>query len=56
MCLLPLVCGWQVIYLECEPKCMAILAQGLGSKFPCCLFLKAMSVPMDIDKETEATT
>ena len=35
---------------------MAILAQGLGSKFLCCLFLKTMSVPMDIDKETEVTT
>ena len=57
MCLLPIACGWQVIYLECEPKCIAILAQGLR---PAGLpadsdFQKAMSQPMEVDQAASST-
>ena len=51
MCLLPIACGWQEIHLECEPKCIAILAQGLRPAGPPADsdFQKAMSQPMDVD-------
>ena len=57
MCLLPIACGWQVIYLKCEPKCIAILAQGLR---PAGLpaesdFQKAMSQPMEVDQPASST-
>ena len=35
-CFLPVACGWQVICLECEPKCLAILAQAGASRLACC--------------------